>query len=52
MCAVRTCFNKHECNKVLKEEGLPVVKTLLIDHNKLATEEFFDKVRKANADCI
>jgi len=42
----KTTFNKFECNKILKEEGLPVVKSILIDHNKLATEEFFDKVRK------
>lgn len=42
----KTTFNKFECNKILKEEGLPVVKSLLIDHNKLATEEFFDRVRK------
>ena len=42
----RTTFNKFECNKLLKEDGLPVVKSLLIDHNKLATEEFFDRIRK------
>jgi len=42
----KTTFNKFDCNKTLKEEGLPVVKSLLIDHNKLATEEFFDRVKK------
>jgi len=42
----KTCFNKSECNKLLKEEGLPVVKSILIEANKLATEEFFDKVQK------
>ena len=30
-------------NETLQEEGLPVVKSILIEANKLATEEFFDK---------
>jgi len=42
----KTCFNKSECNQLLKEEGLPVVKSVLIEANKLATEEFFDRVQK------
>ena len=31
--------------KALKEEGLPVVKSVLVENSKAATEEFLDSIR-------
>ena len=42
---MQTTFNKNETVKVLKEEGLPVVKSVLVENVKAATEEFLDSIR-------
>jgi len=41
----KTTFNKNETVKMLKEEGLPVVKSILVENCKSATEELFDSLR-------
>jgi len=40
----RDTFNKHETVNILKEEGLPVVRSVLVETSKAATEEFLDQV--------
>jgi len=42
----KVCFNKSECNQLLKEEGLPVVPFSLIESHKEATEELFRRIEK------
>ena len=41
----RETFNKHQTVNVLKDEGLPVVRSLLVENSKAATEEFLDSLR-------
>ena len=40
----RETFNKHETVNTLKEEGLPVVKSILVENSKVATDEFLDRL--------
>lgn len=39
-------FNKYQCSKLLKEEGLPVVKSVLIENRKMVTDDLFDRLEK------
>ena len=45
MNTFRETFNKHETVNLLKDEGLPVVRSLLVQNSKAATEEFLDGIR-------
>ena len=40
----RETFNKHDTVNILKEEGLPVVRSVLVESSKAATDEFLDSV--------
>ena len=43
----QTTYNKHKTVEILREEGLPVVRSLLIESAKAAKEEMMDSVKKA-----
>ena len=49
----RETFNKHQTVNLLKDEGLPVVRSLLVENSKAATEEFLDGLRhKVGYPCV